>query len=63
MAKDKKSDVTENDGVEVHVPEMSWRRQLWAIKDTLIIILTPIILLPIFIASTSRVSQFVGFFL
>ena len=59
MAKDKKNDVTVNDDVEVPAPEISWSRQLWAVKDTLIIILTPIILLPIFIVSTSRVSGFV----
>jgi len=36
-----------------------WYRQLWAIKDTLIIILTPILLLPIIlIAPYSRVRIF-----
>jgi len=59
-AKDEKANIsarTKDDGVEVYTPnEMSWCRQLLAIKNTLIIVLTPILLLPIFIASTSTVS-------
>lgn len=45
------------DEVEIHTsPEVPWYRQLLAIKETLIIVLTPILFLPIFFASTTRVS-------
>jgi hypothetical protein len=47
-----------DDGVVVCVPEVPWYKQLLAIKDTIIIVLTPLIFLPIFAFSTSPVSQF-----
>jgi sodium-dependent dicarboxylate transporter 2/3/5 len=47
-----------NDDVDVHAEmDVPWYRQLYAIKDTLIIVLTPIMLLPIFIASTSKATR------
>jgi hypothetical protein len=45
-----------DDGVQVSVPEVPWYKQLLAIKDTILIVLTPIIFLPIFAYSTSPVS-------
>lgn len=42
--------------VDIHSSDdVPWYRQLYAIKDTLVIVFTPIIFLPIFLASTSRV--------
>lgn len=38
---------------------MPWYKQLWAIRDTIIIVATPILLLPIIIANpTSKVFAF-----
>lgn len=45
-----------DDGVQVIVPEVPWYKQLLAIKDTILIVLTPLIFLPVFAYSTSKVS-------
>ena len=53
---EKKAEENNDDGVEIQEPEeVPWYRQLLAIKDTIIIILTPIVFPPLFLASTTRV--------
>jgi hypothetical protein len=45
------------DGVAVITPPMPWYKQLLAIKDTIIIILTPLVFLPLIIVYQSKVSE------
>ena len=51
--------MADNSGARSDPPRLPFHKQLWAIRETLIIILVPIILAPIPIAIPGRVSRLI----
>ncbi len=63
MAAKKDTSPTGGDGVVEVVQPVPWYKQLLIIKDTIIVILTPLIFLPIVFVYPSRVSLAINHFL